>query len=231
MYIWGAYATHPRHQNSRQTPEPLFPEPVFPQIGEIGAPSQHFADMPLPCFLSAGGQIDGPSQEAHAESTTCTPYDPEGSAPSQPSPWQSEGFENQQIWEPDCFEVGQPLGSVGKKLMSQPSEAVPCKMLLINKLPRAANEEDVLEVFQQFGSVTLVRLQREACGNSKCFGFVHFRHVEEASQALLHCQRGHVIMDDNNGKAWHIKAEYTRSKPRKVRKPDRSRDQKRQLSM
>jgi hypothetical protein len=102
---------------------------------------------------------------------------------------------------------------------SPPSQKTPSsttnKMLLVYKLPRCANEHQVRAVFESFGNVTLTSIIRDPNGSSKCFGFVHFSTLQAAQQAVVHCELGHVVLKDENGKTWHIKAECAKDGPHK----------------
>jgi hypothetical protein len=85
--------------------------------------------------------------------------------------------------------------------------AINRKMLLVHKLPRCANEIDVRKVFEPFGSINFLSVIRDPSGTSKCYGFVHFSNVQAAQQAVLECEVGRVMLKDEAGKTWHVKAE------------------------
>lgn len=100
-------------------------------------------------------------------------------------------------------------------------EPLPSEMLLVNKLPRCCTESDLRAACERYASVTLVKIMREEDGTSRCFGFVHFKTVEEAQRVLKVCQSGRFVMDDLTGKAWHVKANFAKGalRPKKNRRP------------
>lgn len=86
------------------------------------------------------------------------------------------------------------------------------RTLLIAYLPRRACAKDVQHVFERFGTVCAANIMRDGHGQSKCFGFVHLETHAAAKSALMACAKGHVILEDEECKAWHIKASWARTK-------------------
>lgn len=113
----------------------------------------------------------------------------------------------------------QKFDSVSSSEFSSPTNSPTNQlMLLVNKLPRCAGENEVQAAFEQIGNVTMTRIMREPNGTSKCYGFVHFSTLQEAQQALYQCEKGRVILNDEKGKAWYVKAEPAKGNPRKQKR-------------
>jgi RNA recognition motif-containing protein len=58
-----------------------------------------------------------------------------------------------------------------------------CKLFVAN-LPFAADDEDLVDLFDEFGTVTETKVIRENGGRSRGFGFVTFATAIEAQAAL-----------------------------------------------
>jgi hypothetical protein len=85
------------------------------------------------------------------------------------------------------------------------------RTLLIAYIPRCASAHDVEHVFQQFGTICRATIMREDNGQSKCFGFVRFEKHDVAKSALEACFKGHVVLVDEDFKAWHLKASWAKA--------------------
>lgn len=99
-------------------------------------------------------------------------------------------------------------------------------MLLVAYIPRTAPSSAVQDVFSKFGTVGKVHLVKDKHGQSKCYGFVYFQSVQAAARAVKECTQGAVIMHDETGKAWHVKASWARRKPANTRTKNWNRSQR-----
>ncbi|GFY89580.1 poly(A) binding protein 2 [Actinidia rufa] len=52
------------------------------------------------------------------------------------------------------------------------------------KLNESTTEEDLKNIFGEFGTITSAVVMRDADGNSKCFGFVNFENADDAARAV-----------------------------------------------
>jgi len=85
------------------------------------------------------------------------------------------------------------------------------RTLLIAYLPRCACAKEVQYVFERFGTVCAANIICDGHGQSRCFGFVQLKTHEAARAALKACAKGHVILEDKDFKAWHIKASWAKT--------------------
>ena len=68
------------------------------------------------------------------------------------------------------------------------------KKLFVGNLPFSATQEDLREVFGQYGEVTdATVISDKFTGRSKGFGFVEFASEEEAAAAVAACEAGVTI--------------------------------------
>lgn len=56
--------------------------------------------------------------------------------------------------------------------------------LFVKNFSEWTTEDDLMTMFEPFGSITSVAIMRDANGDSKCFGFVSFSRDQEASKAV-----------------------------------------------
>jgi len=89
------------------------------------------------------------------------------------------------------------------------------KTLLVAYIPRSASVEEVRQFFGHFGTVCSATIVREENGQSKCFGFVEFAKHEAAKSAMQACATGRAILEDDDFKAWHLKASWARKQSKK----------------
>jgi len=84
------------------------------------------------------------------------------------------------------------------------------RTLVLAYFPRSASEEDVLKAVGSVGSACKGRIARDANGSSRCFGFFEF--VDEAScqEVLAACKEGRIVLDDEFGHTWHLRASRAR---------------------
>jgi len=95
------------------------------------------------------------------------------------------------------------------------------RTLVIAYLPRNASESDVAEALGRFSTVSRVRVAREESGASRCYGFVEFADEASTEKAFAACRYGRVVLDDDAGHTWHLKA--SRSKRATAGPPSRRR--------
>jgi hypothetical protein len=99
------------------------------------------------------------------------------------------------------------------------------KSLLIAYFPRNAGSGKLRHTFSAFGSVASIKIVQDVNG-SKCFGFVNFVEAAAAEEALTQCARGRIILQDETGKKWHVKASWAKideARPRRRRGGQRRR--------
>eukprot|EP00419_Tripos_fusus_P008187 CAMPEP_0172695442 /NCGR_PEP_ID=MMETSP1074-20121228/27361_1 /TAXON_ID=2916 /ORGANISM="Ceratium fusus, Strain PA161109" /LENGTH=199 /DNA_ID=CAMNT_0013516069 /DNA_START=56 /DNA_END=655 /DNA_ORIENTATION=- len=84
------------------------------------------------------------------------------------------------------------------------------RTLLVAYMPRHASKKEVEVIFRNFGIVLSAKIMRDRDRQSKCYGFVKFACHEAAAAALRACAKGHVILEDQDFKAWHLKASWAR---------------------
>jgi len=85
------------------------------------------------------------------------------------------------------------------------------RTLLIAYLPRCATDKDLERIFGGPKNVRSISIVRDARGVSKCYGFARFSSHEVARAALEACYQGSIILEDDNFKAWHLKASWART--------------------
>lgn len=59
----------------------------------------------------------------------------------------------------------------------------PSSRLFVSNLPKFIKETALQETFERFGPVTDVKIMKDASGNSRKFGFIGFRSIEESKRA------------------------------------------------
>jgi len=96
------------------------------------------------------------------------------------------------------------------RFQSEESGNEASKTLLVAYIPRRASAEEIQSFFGHFGTVCSATIMREDNGQSKCFGFVEFSKHEAAKSAKQACAAGHAILEDDDFKAWHLKASWAR---------------------
>jgi len=108
----------------------------------------------------------------------------------------------------------------GQQMSSKngPESDKPKRTLLVAYLPRCAAEHDLEQAFVLAGisgnlSVHVVREE----GTSKCFGFVRFPTRDLARAVYEACQDGKIVIQDGDGKPWHIKASWARTELRNLK--------------
>jgi RNA recognition motif-containing protein len=97
------------------------------------------------------------------------------------------------------------------------------RTILLAYLPRSATEQDVQHALAKAGisGCVSVNIMREG-GESKCFGFVCLHTPTAAKATLEACNKGSIVIGDNSGKAWHIKASWARSEMKDRTIPSRN---------
>eukprot|EP00429_Kryptoperidinium_foliaceum_P070866 CAMPEP_0176050738 /NCGR_PEP_ID=MMETSP0120_2-20121206/25220_1 /TAXON_ID=160619 /ORGANISM="Kryptoperidinium foliaceum, Strain CCMP 1326" /LENGTH=227 /DNA_ID=CAMNT_0017384173 /DNA_START=66 /DNA_END=745 /DNA_ORIENTATION=- len=87
--------------------------------------------------------------------------------------------------------------------------------------PRSATEEDLAIVFSEVPpasksggksrrQVNNICLSRDSAGKSLCYGFVEFAEVADAEAVLKDCRDGRIMLDDEFGHTWHLRASQAR---------------------
>ena len=56
--------------------------------------------------------------------------------------------------------------------------------VFVKNLSESTTEEDLKNIFGEFGTITSAVVMRDADGNSKCFGFVNFENADDAARAV-----------------------------------------------
>ncbi|XP_057465659.1 polyadenylate-binding protein 8-like [Actinidia eriantha] len=56
--------------------------------------------------------------------------------------------------------------------------------VFVKNLSESTTEEDLKNIFGEFGTITSAVVMRDADGNSKCFGFVNFENADAAARAV-----------------------------------------------
>mmetsp|Transcript_81660 Transcript_81660/g.141980 ORF Transcript_81660/g.141980 Transcript_81660/m.141980 type:complete len:522 (+) Transcript_81660:81-1646(+) len=80
-------------------------------------------------------------------------------------------------------------------------------VLMIARLPRAADDQDVVHRFQEFNAIdALVVLDKR--GISRCYGFLRFQDQESARRAHDACARSQVTMCDAQMRTWVLEAKW-----------------------
>eukprot|EP00419_Tripos_fusus_P062494 CAMPEP_0172924884 /NCGR_PEP_ID=MMETSP1075-20121228/212537_1 /TAXON_ID=2916 /ORGANISM="Ceratium fusus, Strain PA161109" /LENGTH=265 /DNA_ID=CAMNT_0013785637 /DNA_START=33 /DNA_END=830 /DNA_ORIENTATION=+ len=109
----------------------------------------------------------------------------------------------------DCCECQQHQPRlVCMKTKAKPFRVKAIKTLLIAYLPRCATSKGVDNAFSLAG---IVPPQALNLVSPKCFGFAQFADHDAAMRAQSACAKGTVVMFDDAGKAWHIKASWARA--------------------
>lgn len=77
---------------------------------------------------------------------------------------------------------------VGPFLRKQDRESVVDKTkfnnVYVKNLSETTTEEDLKQVFGEFGPITSVVVMKDADGKSKCFGFINFENADDAARAV-----------------------------------------------
>lgn len=93
--------------------------------------------------------------------------------------------------------------------------------LVLAYLPKSASEMDVCRKLDQAlratNSIRRCRIVRNDKGESACYGFFEFWDSSTVERVLSICSAGRIVMDDQAGHAWHIRA--SRSKRATVASP------------
>ena len=56
--------------------------------------------------------------------------------------------------------------------------------VFVKNLSESTTEEDLKNIFGEFGTITSAVVMRDADGNSKCFGFVNLENADDAARAV-----------------------------------------------
>lgn len=62
--------------------------------------------------------------------------------------------------------------------------SAPSTRLVVKNLGESVSDEKLKKHFSAYGELTDVRVMKNSAGKSRLFGFVGYRRVEDASQAL-----------------------------------------------
>ncbi|KAF6175327.1 hypothetical protein GIB67_021832 [Kingdonia uniflora] len=77
---------------------------------------------------------------------------------------------------------------VGPFLRKQEREAainqVKLNNVFIKNLPESLTEEELKNIFGEYGTITSVVVMRDGDGKSRCFGFVNFENADDAAQSI-----------------------------------------------
>lgn len=76
--------------------------------------------------------------------------------------------------------------------------------------PRSATREDLFATLGRFGTPKEARLAYDRNGAPLCFGHIEFVSHTSAEAVLVACRRGRVILDDEFGHTWHLRASWAR---------------------
>ncbi|KAL6964027.1 poly(A) binding protein Pab2 [Sarracenia purpurea var. burkii] len=71
--------------------------------------------------------------------------------------------------------------------------------VFVKNLSESTTEEDLKNIFGEFGTITSVVVMKDADGNSKCFGFVNFESADDAARSVESLNGQNF---DN--KAWYV---------------------------
>lgn len=88
------------------------------------------------------------------------------------------------------------------------------RTLVLAYLPRDAAEDDVAAAVDSAmgkpGCVHRARIVRDRAGISECYGFFEFVDEITATHVNEACRKGHVVIDDEVGHTWHVRASRAR---------------------
>lgn len=71
--------------------------------------------------------------------------------------------------------------------------------VFVKNLAETTSEEDLKNLFGEFGPITSVVVMRDGDGKSKCFGFVNFENADDAARSV-DALNGHKV----DGKEWYV---------------------------
>jgi len=82
---------------------------------------------------------------------------------------------------------------------------------VIANFPRRASDDELCLAFDacEEGAVQRCAVFRDVVGNAR-YAFVEFAGPEAAERALSDCQRGLVVLEDEQQRAWHFQASRSR---------------------
>lgn len=88
------------------------------------------------------------------------------------------------------------------------------RTLVLAYLPRDAAEDDIAAAVDSAmgkpGCVHRARIVRDRAGISECYGFFEFADEVTAMNVNEACRKGHVVIDDEVGHTWHVRASRAR---------------------
>lgn len=96
----------------------------------------------------------------------------------------------------------------------QRQEAARRRTLVLAYLPRSATESDISAAVDSAlgvkNCVTRAKIARNSEGTSACYGFFEFTDPLAATDAFEACHRGKIVIDDESGHTWHLRASRAR---------------------
>jgi len=104
-----------------------------------------------------------------------------------------------------------PLGIQQQKKRQEEARS---RTLVLAYLPRHAAEDDIAAAVDSAmgkqGCVHRARIVRDRAGTSECYGFFEFSDDVTATNVNEACRKGHVVIDDEVGHTWHVRASRAR---------------------
>jgi len=103
---------------------------------------------------------------------------------------------------------------VGMQQQKKRQEEARSRTLVLAYLPRDAAEDEIAAAVDSAmgkpGCIHRARIVRDRAGTSECYGFFEFVDELTATNVNEACRKGHVVIDDESGHTWHVRASRAR---------------------